>query len=129
MAIPLWVSLAILQFFVLGVFTLYMVRHYASKNAPRFSLIIVFISWYVATLFMIISQNSYTFPLEFIKSTWFLVIVSQYTRFRDNVLLPTVSQYFTLFMEHTKCAVFFMCKLFLDMWFLRFGVESSILDL
>jgi len=47
MAIPMWAVLAAIEFITFGIFTAYLVHFYAAKGSPLYSLIIVFISWYV----------------------------------------------------------------------------------
>ncbi len=45
MAVPTWLVLALLEFIVLGVFAGWMVRFYASKSSPFYSLLTVFVAW------------------------------------------------------------------------------------
>jgi len=55
MAIPMWAVLAAIEFITFGIFTAYLVHFYAAKGSPLYSLIIVFISWYLGffgTLFL-----------------------------------------------------------------------------
>jgi hypothetical protein len=45
MAVATWAVLAVLEFVVLGLFTGYLVRYFATKGSPNYALILVFISW------------------------------------------------------------------------------------
>lgn len=43
----MWAVLATIEFVTFGVFTGFLVHYYAAKGSPLYSLVLVYISWYV----------------------------------------------------------------------------------
>lgn len=50
MALQAWIVLGLAEFVILGFITAKLVNHYASKFAPFYSLLTVFIAWCVPSL-------------------------------------------------------------------------------
>lgn len=45
MAPPVWAVLGAIEFVLMGIFTMYLVRYYAAKGTPTYALAMVFVSW------------------------------------------------------------------------------------
>ncbi len=45
MSTPMWAVLGGIEFVILGIFTVYLMRYYAAKGTPNYALALVFVSW------------------------------------------------------------------------------------